>query len=353
MTEQRDISEPAGLSASDPGTAARPGAGVATTGLDVVEETRAFNADLMRRMAGQPALYEAVDQAAAIQAVRKGGFAGIPQKPPPQHGTDRAVEGPAGPINVRVLLPEEIGGVYLYLHGGGHTFGSSAAQDAALWMLACRARLAVVGVEYRLAPEHPYPAAPDDCEGAALWLVENASSEFGTDQLVIGGESAGAHLAVVTLLRLRDRHGLTGAFQAAYLNAGSYDMSMTPSARRFGDRPLLVNTPLLAWFRQQFLQGRSGEELLDPDISPLYADLSGMPPARFVVGTQDHALDDALFMSARWRAAGSPAELELVEEAVHGFTMFPITVAGRELDRQYAFLAGALKEADRSSLAGA
>jgi acetyl esterase len=327
-------------------------AGVATTGLDVAEETRAFNSDLMRRMAGQPAVYEAVDQAAAIQAVRRGGFAGIPQKRPSDHGNGRVWRGPAGAVNVRVLLPEEFSGVYLYLHGGGHTFGSAAAQDAALWTLACRARLAVVGVEYRLAPEHPYPAAPDDCEGAALWLAENAGSEFGTDRLVIGGESAGAHLAAVTLLRLRDRHDLTGAFAAAYLNAGSYDMSMTPSARRFGARPLLVNTPLLAWFRQQFLQGRSGEELLDPDISPLYAELSGMPPARFVVGTQDHSLDDALFMSARWRAAGSPAELEVVEEAVHGFTMFPITVARRELELQQVFLAGAV-EADTSSRNGA
>jgi acetyl esterase len=320
--------------------------GVSTTGLDVVEETRAANEDLMRRMAGQPAIYEAEDQAGAIEATRSGGFAGIPRKGPPEHGSARSVQGAAGPLELHVLVPEVVDGVYLYLHGGGHTFGAAASQDAALWKLACHSRLAVVGVEYRLAPEHPYPAAPDDCENAALWLIEHASAEFGSDRLSIGGESAGAHLAVVTLLRLRDKHQLAGAFSAAYLNGGSYDMSMTPSARRFGDRPLLVNTPMLAWFREQFLPERSAEELRDPDISPLYADLAGMPPARFVVGTEDHSLDDALFMSARWRAAGSHVELEVVADAVHGFTMFPGTVAERELDRQYRFLASTRGDGD-------
>jgi acetyl esterase len=314
---------------------------VSTTGLDVVAETRAANEDLMGRMAGQPAIYEADDQAAAIEAIRSGGFAGIPRKGDPEHGSARSVTGAAGPIKLHVVVPEVVNGVYLYLHGGGHTFGAASSQDAALWKLASHTGLAVVGVEYRLAPEHPYPAAPDDCENAALWLAEHASREFGSDRLLVGGESAGAHLAVVTLLRLRDRHEAAGAFTAAYLNGGSYDMSMTPSARRFGDRPLLVNTPMLAWFRKQFLPGRSGEELREPDVSPLYADLTGMPPARFVVGTQDHSLDDALFMSARWRAAGSDAELEVVAEAIHGFTMFPGTVAERELDRQYRFLSTA------------
>jgi acetyl esterase len=315
-------------------------AGVITTGLDVAAETRSFNEELMSRLAGQPALYEAADPAAAIEAARSGSFTGAP-RPRLDQGRDRTVTSAAGPAAVRVLVPDRVTGVYLHLHGGGHTLGSAAANDSALWELACRTSMATVSVDYRLAPEHPYPAAPDDAERAALWLAAQAGAEFGTERLAIGGESAGAHLAVVTLLRLRDRHGIAGAYRAAYLNSGSYDMSMTPSARRFGDRRLLVNTPLLAWFRQQFLPGRSQEELRDPDVSPLYADLTGMPPARFVAGTQDHALDDALFMAARWRAAGSPAQLEIIAEAIHGFTLFPITIARRELDQQYAFLSAA------------
>jgi acetyl esterase/lipase len=211
-----------------------------------------------------------------------------------------------------------------------------------LWKLAQATNLAVVGVDYRLAPEHPYPAAPEDCEAAAVWLVEHAQAEFGSERLVIGGDSAGAHLSVLTLLRLRDAHGLAGAFRATYLNGGSYDMSLTPSARAFGGARMLVNTPMLVWFRGQFLPGRSSEEMRDPAISPLYADLRQMPAARFVVGTRDHSLDDALFMAERWRAAGSPAELEVVADAPHGFTLFPLTVAERELACQQEFLRAAI-----------
>jgi acetyl esterase len=311
---------------------------VVTTGLDVADETRAFNEGLIAKMGDQTPLYEAEDVAAAIRAVRSEGFAGIPPREPLPHGVDRVVDGRYGPVKLRTLTADRVDGVYVYLHGGGHTFGSPAAQDEALWKLASTTGLAVVGVDYRLAPEHPYPAAPDDCESAALWLLENAEEEFGTDRLVIGGESAGAHLAVLTLLRLRDRHARADAFRGAYLNAGSYDMAMTPSARSFGDRRMLVNTPLLKWFREQFLPGRTEEQLRDPDISPLYADLHDLPPARFVVGTQDHSLDDALFMAARWRAAGSPAQLEVVAEAAHGFTLFGTTIGEREIERQYEFL---------------
>ena len=110
---------------------------------------------------------------------------------------------------MRVLTPPDVRGVYLHLHGGGFVFGSCRLQDDRLEQLALACRVAVVSVEYRLAPEDPYPAGPDDCEAVGLWLAENAAQELGSDRLCIGGESAGANLAVVTLLRLRDRHGFT------------------------------------------------------------------------------------------------------------------------------------------------
>jgi acetyl esterase len=316
--------------------------GVVTTGLDVSEETRAFNEQLIEMMSGDPPFYEEVGGPADIERIRREGFAGIPRKKQRSRGSDRTVTALGRDVRVRVIRPKQIDGVYLFLHGGGHVFGSPAAQDEALWKLAKATNLAIVGVDYRLAPEHPYPAAPEDCEAAAVWLVEHSHAEFGNQRLAIGGDSAGAHLAVLTLLCLRDAHRLTGAFRAVYLNGGSYDMSLTPSARAFGDARMLVNTPMLVWFRSRFLPGRSPEELRDPAISPLYADLRDMPAARFVVGTRDHSLDDALFMAERWRAAGSPAELEVVADAPHGFTLFPLTVAKRELDCQQEFLRAAI-----------
>jgi acetyl esterase/lipase len=240
-----------------------------------------------------------------------------------------------------VFLPGRVDGVYLHIHGGGWVFGSADGQDQRLWALAEQARLAVVSVEYRLAPEHPFPAGPDDCEAAARWLVDHAAAEFGTERLLIGGESAGAHLSVVTLLRLRDRHGITGAFRAAHLLFGPYDLSMTPSQRSFGSQPLLSNTDTLRGSYELFTPGLDAERRRDPEVSPLFADPAGLPPARIVVGTEDPLLDDSLFLAARWQAAGVPVQLGVVAGAMHGFTLFPLTITERELRRERAFLAAA------------
>ena len=126
---------------------------------------------------------------------------------------------------VRVFTPPDVRGVYLHLHGGGFVFGSSRLQDDRLERSRSPAASRVVSVEYRLAPEDPYPAGPDDCETAASGSSRTLRASSGASRLCIGGESAGANLAVVTLLRLRDRHGFTG-FRAACLVKGVYDLTL-------------------------------------------------------------------------------------------------------------------------------
>ena len=249
----------------------------------------------------------------------------------------RTLPGPVGELPVRVIAPETPSGVYLHLHGGGWTLGAAHHNDVWNRRIARGCGLAVVSVDYRLAPEHPYPAAPDDCEAAALWLAEHAKREFGSERLLIGGESAGAHLAVVTLLRLRDRHGFRG-FGAVNLSFGAYDLSLTPSARRWGERNVILSTPIIEWCASNFV---APELRRHPDVSPLYADLAGLPPALFTVGTMDPLLDDSLFMHARWVAAGSPAELAVYPGGVHGFSAFPIALAARATARIEEFLRGA------------
>jgi acetyl esterase/lipase len=193
-------------------------------------------------------------------------------------------------------------------------------------------------VEYRLAPENPYPAAWDDCESVALWLVKNAKSEFGTDVLTIGGESAGTTLAVATLVRLRDRHGYAG-FRAASLAYGNVDASMTPSQSLAPDKgaPVtFVGKSSLRKFVEAYLP--SGTNPRDPDVSPLYSDLNHMPRALFTVGTLDPLLDDSLFMHARWIAAGNEAELAVYPGAPHAFNALPMP-QGPEADARIdAFL---------------
>ncbi len=131
---------------------------------------------------------------------------------------------------------------------------------------------------------------------------------------------------MVTLLRLRDRHEITGAFGAAVLQYGGFDLSMTPSQRLWGERNLVLSGPIMKWFNDQFLPNRDREQRRDPDISPLFAELSEMPPAIFTVGTEDPLLDDTLFMESRWRMAGNQTELRIWPEAPHGFISLPMGI---------------------------
>lgn len=204
--------------------------------------------------------------------------------------------------------------------------------------LSARCQVTVVSVDYRLAPEHPYPAAPDDCEAVAMWLISNSSSLFGTDRLIIGGESAGAHLAALTLLRLGNR-GMAGRFIGANLVYGWYDLRLTPSARRYGDRNLVLNTPTLHWFADHFV---APDRRDSPDVSPLLADLSGLPPALFTVGTDDALIDDTLFMYLRWVAAGNPAGLAVYPGGCHGFDAFELAIGRSALEGMYRFVNGLL-----------
>jgi len=247
---------------------------------------------------------------------------------------DRSIPGPAGPMRVRVFVPEDVTGVYLHIHGGGWTLGGAHHLDARNQQLAETCRVAVVSIDYRLAPEDPYPAAPDDCEAAALWLVEHARREFETNRMLIGGESAGAHLSAVTLVRLRDRHSLR-PFAAANLVYGAFDLRFTPSGRNWGSRPVVISTPIMEFFAVAFA---GHQDLTDPDISPLFAELHGLPPALFTVGTQDPLLDDSLFMAARWGQAGSHAELNLVPDAFHAFDYFATPLGDAARDRMHEFL---------------
>jgi len=250
----------------------------------------------------------------------------------------RTIPSTAGEITLRCFIPQKIDGAYLYFHGGGWVLGSADGNDPRLETLSNDFNLAVFSVEYRLAPEFPYPAGPDDCETAAQWLAENARSEFGTEKLMIGGDSAGAHLAVVALLRLRDRHGIT-PYSAANLGYGVFDVSQTPSSRNWGDEALILSSSVMKWFGDHFAPPEIQQ---DPDVSPMYADLRDMPKALFSVGTHDPLLDDSAFMHARWIAAGNEGELAVYPGGVHGLTGFPTALGREAVARQDAFLKAAL-----------
>jgi acetyl esterase len=301
-------------------------------GADVLEETRAFNEELRKQLAGMPGA-----ETLPAEVTRRARYEGRGIFPAPVF-LPEAQWLDADGVRVRVGAPASPRGVYLHLHGGGWTLGAADIHDALFAFLAEETGLAVASIDYRLAPEHPYPAGPDDCETAARWLLDRGAAEIGAPStFAIGGESAGAHLAVVTLLRLRDRHGITGAFDAANLFYGAYDLSGTPSRLRFTDA-LVINGAFMDWCTENFVPGLDVNARRAPDISPLYADLHSLPRALFTVGTLDPLLDDSLFMAARWEAGGNDAELHVYEDGVHGFNAFPIELARRANEAQAAFL---------------
>jgi acetyl esterase/lipase len=193
--------------------------------------------------------------------------------------------------------------------------GTAALDDTRNRRLADSAGIAVVSVDYRLAPEDPWPAAPDDCETVALWLIDRTEELFGTSRLTIGGFSAGATLAMTTLLRLRDR-GSHHAFLGAALQFGTYDLSgLTPAGRLFAD--------------EYFLQAYVGHvpDRTIPDVSPIYADLRDLPPILMVVGDQDLLLEDNMAMAARLAVARTSIDLRVYPKSPHGFTSRPTPIA--------------------------
>ncbi|MDA8185268.1 MAG: alpha/beta hydrolase [Actinomycetota bacterium] len=224
-------------------------------------------------------------------------------------------------VPVRVITPKgkRARAVYLQIHGGGFYMDSAARSDSRNVLVADALGVVAVSVEYRLAPEHPWPAAPDDCETAALWLLDEAESLFGTGRLIIAGASAGATLAVATLLRIRDR-GQIRPFLGAVLQFGAYDLSgQSPGGRLYAD--------------EGFIQAYAGHvaDRTNPDISPLYGNLHGLPPALMVVGSTDILLEDNLGIAGRLVAAGSDVELRVYPESPHAFTSFPTQMASSAL----------------------
>ncbi|MEM9732925.1 MAG: alpha/beta hydrolase [Pseudomonadota bacterium] len=280
----------------------------------VSEETRRFNEIARIQLAQAPDPW-AVTPAQARKARAEGkGFFPL-EKAEPTAKT-LTINGPAGPLELRHFTPKGGGGggTFLHFHGGGWQVGAANAHDVRLQEMADRTGLHVLSVEYRLAPEHPYPAAPDDCEAAALWLVGEASGFHAP--YFLGGESAGAHLATCTLLRLRDRHDLS-PFTAAILTAGVYDLGLTASAKNWGAEKLVLNSRDMLMFTRGFLQ--NGEDRRNGHVSPLYANLHGLSPALFSVGTEDLLLDDTLMMATRWHAANGNAQLDITPGGCHVF----------------------------------
>ncbi len=284
-------------------------------------ETLAFNAKIAAMFEGAPGPEEVdIDVMRALRAAGKGL---LPIDGPIAEArwldVDAAAHGaPGGPGRMRVVAPDDPPrGVYLYFHGGGWTFGSPEQHDGFNLAIARAAGVEVLGGGYRLAPEHPWPACAEDAAAATRFAL--ARAEAAGLPFFIGGASAGAHLAAVALQRLK-AEGRLDRVAGAVLVYGAFDMRLSPSAAAWGDRAIVLSTPIIEWFIGNLLPERSLAR--SAAVSPLLADWTGAPPAHFQIGTVDPLLDDTLFMAERWRAAGARAELAVFAGAIHAFDVF-------------------------------
>jgi acetyl esterase/lipase len=254
-----------------------------------------------------------------------------------------AVEREIAGVRCRVYTPDGSAprAVYLHVHGGGMVSGSPDVMDIPNLRMARELGVAVVSPDYRKAPEHPFPAGPDDVTAVAEWLVDHAAGEFGVARLLMGGESAGAYLTAVVALRLRDR-GRIAAVAGLNLVFGIYDWGHTPSqrGRRPHDGPDVLSPEEIDFVTGCYLPGLTIEQRRDPAISPAYADLRGLPPMFLSVGTTDHLVDDTLLLAGRAAAAELEVELFVLPDMPHAFMAFPCTATTRWAERTAAWLDG-------------
>jgi acetyl esterase len=250
------------------------------------------------------------------------------------------VEG--GTIDVHVFTPEgATGAALVWFHGGGWTIGDLSTSDATATELANASGCTVVNVDYRLAPEHPFPTPFDDCYAAVEWVVAHAG-DLGIDagRIAVGGDSAGGNLAAVVALAARDRNGPALRFQLLVYPGTDGRMSY-PSIRENGEG-MLLTASTLRWFWANYLDGHDPE---DPLVSPVYAsDLAGLPPALVVTGEYDPLRDEGEAYAERLRQAGVDATTSRYDGQIHGFfALTSVIEAGRKaVDEAGAALRAAL-----------
>lgn len=297
---------------------------------------------------GEPLLHELTPEQARARSEGRPPLGLVPEPPVPS--SSHTVAGPAGEVPVRVYRPPAGGplAVLVWFHGGGWVLGDLEGADPVCQQLASRVPAVVVSVDYRLAPEHPYPAAVEDAVAATGWAYEHAG-ELGGDpgRLAVGGDSAGGNLAAVVARRARDEAGPPIAFQLLVYPVTDCTASQ-PSYVENGEG-FMLEAASMRWFFDHYLPDPARRR--EPDASPLLApDLTGLPPAHVVTAEHDPLRDEGEAYAGRLAEAGVPVRLHRYEGMIHGFFAMGKVLApgGTAVEEAAAALRGALGTEDRT-----
>jgi acetyl esterase len=256
---------------------------------------------------------------------------------------DRSIPGPGGPLPVRLYTPVGQGPfpIVVYFHGGGWVVGDLETQDMICRGLCHGARSVVISVDYRLAPEHRFPAAVEDAFAATRWAAEHAA-ELGGDasRLSVAGDSAGANLSAAVALRFRDAQGPALRAQILIYGSCNYPSERTPSADEFASGPILTDAAV-DYFWKQYLADPAVEQA-HPWASPIRAaSHQGLAPAFVASAELDPTRDDGERYAEKLLRAGVPTESRRYPGMPHGFVSWVglVDQAQRCLDDACAFLA--------------
>ncbi len=272
--------------------------------------------------AGRPP-YETVSPAEARELYLKGRFVSNPEPPELASVEPLTIPSPAGSIPARIYTPTELRKVnglapgLVFFHGGGWVIGDLDSHDVVCRKLADEGELMVVSVDYRLAPEHKFPAAVDDAIAATKWIAENAK-RFGIDasRLMVGGDSAGGNLAAVVTISARDGNGPDIAGQVLIYPA--IDFAMTHPSHREPETSILLTHSVILWFRDHYLNGAA--DVGDWRASPARAGtLIGLPPAYVLTAGADPLRDEGDDYARRLKEAGVAVTHRTFPGQFHGF----------------------------------
>jgi len=267
--------------------------------------------------AGAPPLHELSVAEARQVLVALFGTQGEPE--PVGAVEERTIPGAGGEMLTRIYRPYGTGPfpVLVYFHGGGWVIGDLEAYDATCRALTNAAGCLVVAMEYRLAPEHKFPAAPEDCYAATCWVAANAAAIGGDPgRIAVGGDSAGGNLTAVVAQMARDHGGPALVYQLLVYPVTNYGYD-TASYRENADGYLLTRDAMV-WFWDHYL--RSAADGNNPLASPLRAnDLRGLPPAMLLTAEFDPLRDEGEAYAMRLQEAGVPVTLKRYAGTIHGF----------------------------------
>lgn len=261
------------------------------------------------------------DEARALYTASTAAFA--PTTPPLKKTEDRTIPGPAGPVPVRIYTPEADGAlpILVYFHGGGWVFGDLESHDAMCRITAHEAGCLVVAVDYRLAPEHKFPAGLEDCIAATRWCAEHGG-EIGGDpaRLAVGGDSAGGNLAAAVAQAARAASRGSGGPKLAmqWLIYPAVDFTADNASLRENADGYLLTKAAIDWTLEQYVTHADAAH--DPRASPgLARDLTGLPRALVQTAEYDPLRDEGEAYADALKAAGVPTETIRYDGVVHGF----------------------------------